>query len=174
MPKSAAQLVAEHQAIYRAADEQGRDLTHLKRDRVANLLDSAKSQKGIEDQIRQLEPGVSRSAFTDPSRNNGGGVGDISVASAGYKAIRASDMQPSGDWSSGPVDVGPVLETKAYQLKGTLLEGATPGGGPLVQPDVRPGVVETLFQPLTIADALDQQQTTSMTVHYRPSQPPPG
>ena len=83
-------------------------------------------------------------------------------------------MQPSGDWSSGPVDVGPVLETNAYQLKGTLLEGATPGGGPLVQPDVRPGVVETLFQPLTIADALDQQQTTSMTVHYRPSQPPPG
>jgi HK97 family phage major capsid protein len=52
------------------------------------------------------------------------------------------------------------------EAKGTLLEGATPGGGPLVQPDVRPGVVETLFQPLTIADTLDTQQTASMTVRY--------
>jgi hypothetical protein len=167
MPKNAAELVAEYKRIYRCADEQNRDLTQSERDAVVDLLERAKSQKSIEDSIREIGGGAGDySAHPDPNFNPGGGPGDIFVQSKGYRAISRAEMRPSDNWSSGPIDVGPVLETKAYQMKGTLLEGATPGGGPLAQPDVRPGVVETLFQPLTIADALDQQQTTSMTVRY--------
>jgi hypothetical protein len=105
---------------------------------VADLVEEAEPQKSVESFSRSLGPATSNSTAAGP--------GDIFVNSKGYKAVRASDMRPSDNWSSGPVDVGPVLEMKGYQVKGTLLEGATPGGDPLVQPDVRPGVVETLFQ----------------------------
>ena len=56
-------------------------------------------------------------------------------------------------------------------MKGTLLEGTgSPGsgtaGGPLPVPQVVPGVVETLFQPLRLEALLDAGQATGNTVRY--------
>jgi HK97 family phage major capsid protein len=163
MPRSAQDYVDAYRRIYAKADAESRDLSRAERERVAELLEDAKAQKNIEDLERNLGGGAA-SAFTDrrASFADNGGPGDIFVRSEGYKMISRADTRPES-WTSGVVEVGPL---SGPMFKGTLLEGATPGGGPLVQPDVRPGVVETLFQPLTIADALSVQQTTSMIVRY--------
>jgi HK97 family phage major capsid protein len=128
-------------------------------------MNDALAQKNLDELERKLGGTSTTGGFADSRSqfaSGSGGPGDIFVRSAGYKAISRADMRPE-KWTSGVVEVGSL---SGPQFKGTLLEGATPGGGPLVQPDVRPGVVETLFQPLTVADALNQQQTTSMTVRY--------
>ena len=75
-------------------------------------------------------------------------MGEMFTESAGFKirqqAFKESGTLPPG-MSTGAVDV--------YQTKGTLLEGAGGGGGGLAAPvpQVIPGVVEKLFQPLSVA-----------------------
>jgi hypothetical protein len=100
MPKSARDLVNAYNEIYERADAEGRDLTHAERDHVASLVEAARSQKSIEDGIRELGIGAGP-AFADASRNSStGGPGDVFIESKGYKAIRAADMRPQ-QWSSG-------------------------------------------------------------------------
>jgi HK97 family phage major capsid protein len=56
----------------------------------------------------------------------------------------------------------------ALQMKGTLMEvqgGAGPGGG-LTPPQWRTGIVETLFQRLTVADLLASEQTSASQLRY--------
>jgi HK97 family phage major capsid protein len=166
MPRTAAQLVAEYQAIYSRADEENRNLTKAESDRVVELVDAAGRQKAVEDKIHKfaLDLGpAAGSGFADRNFNRGGGPGDVFVSSQEYKMVSRADMRPT-KWSSGVVEV-PL--PAGMEAKGTLLETTAPAGGAaLVQPDVRPGVVEQLFQPLTVADLLEQQQTTSKTVRY--------
>lgn len=88
-----------------------------------------------------------------------GGPGDLFIRSAEFKSIgRKGARDPS--WSTEPVEI----PRAALQYKGTVMEGVTPGGGPWVQPDTRTGVVSTLYQQLTIADALNTEMTTSNVV----------
>jgi HK97 family phage major capsid protein len=163
MPRSAQDLVRAYQEIYRRADEERRDLTPAERSKVADLLTAAQAQKSIEDAIREIGGVANGSAHPDPNFNRGGGPGDVFVRSQEYKMVSRADMRPS-KWSSGVVEV-PL--PAGMEARGTLLETTAPAGGAaLVQPDVRPGVVEQLFQPLTVADLLEQQQTTSKTVRY--------
>jgi HK97 family phage major capsid protein len=164
MPRSARDLVAEYQAIYAKADETGRDLTQTERDRVADLVEAARSQKSIEDGIREIGGAGDFSAFADPSRNSHtGGPGDAFIRSEGYKMIKAADMRPQ-QWSSGPVE---VMGPPALMAKGTLLESGAGGpGGGLVPPLYQPGVVSKLFEPLGVADVFGQSQTTASQVRY--------
>jgi HK97 family phage major capsid protein len=77
--------------------------------------------------------------------------------SAGYRSIKGDRPQT---WTTGKVEV-------PYQFKGTLLETTAGGpGGGLVPPDYRAGVVETLFQPLTVADLLNTENTTGSQIRY--------
>lgn len=84
------------------------------------------------------------------------GPGDIFVASKGWKAV--ADPQSRGQqWSTGPVE----LRYKA----GTLLE-SDQGAGLVATPQVVPGIVQTLFQPLGVADLFRQGIATTNSLRY--------
>ena len=87
-----------------------------------------------------------------------GGPGDRFVASPQWKAL-ADPSSRGQSWTTGPVDVG--LLTKA----GTLLESGQ-GAGAVPVPQVVPGVVPTLFQPVGVADLFQQGIATTSSVRY--------
>jgi HK97 family phage major capsid protein len=91
-------------------------------------------------------------------------IGEMFTESPEFKALQ-EQYKAAGRLSHGS-GTGPVM-----LQKGTLLEGsqASPGtGGALAAPvpQVVPGVVETLFQPLTFADLLLSGQTNSNGLRY--------
>jgi len=163
MPRSAQELVSEYKLIYERADQEDRDLTQAERSRVADLVEAARSQKAIEDGMRELGPAAGP-GFTDPSRNSStSGPGDVFVASEKYKAIRAADLRPQ-QWTTGPVPVSNI----SLSHKGTLLESGAGGpGGGLVPPGYEPGVVSRLFEPVgDVTAAFGASQTVASQVRY--------
>jgi HK97 family phage major capsid protein len=160
MPKSAKQLTARIRAIWDTADTEGRDLTFSEREEVEALLASAKSQKSIEDDIRKLDGELGRglgSVIADGSGGSScGPPGSRFIESAGYKSIADSGNRGQ-NWTSGAVDVGYL------EAKGTLL--STPGTA-LTPAEYQPGIVETLFQRLTVADLLSSEPTNAAQVRY--------
>jgi HK97 family phage major capsid protein len=161
--KSAKTLVDEVQRIYERADLSKRDLTQSERTEVEGLLLDAKAQKGIEDLGRELGGGFSTLMQTGAGQPSGSSPGEAFVMSEGYKAIKSAGSRGQS-WTSGLVDVG-------FSMKGTLLEGAgSPGsgsgGGLLPVPQVVPGVVETLFQPLSFERLLLSGVATGNQVRY--------
>ena len=160
--KGATTLVAEAQRIFERADVAARDLTQNERAEVESLLVEAKSAKRVEDLGRELGGGFS-SIMTGGGQPAGATPGEAFTASKGYQAIKSSGSRGQS-WSSGMIDVG-------LQAKGTLLEGAgSPGsgsgGGLLPVPQVVPGVVEKLFQPLKLENLLLSGQATGNQVRY--------
>jgi HK97 family phage major capsid protein len=108
---------------------------------------------------RRLSKNLGSSTSAGPTYNvtSKGGPGDQSVMSAGYKRIQDPTSRPDR-WSTGPIPL---------ELKGTLTETTAGGpGGGLVPPDYRPGVVQTLFQPLSVAELLAQEQTSGSQIRY--------
>jgi HK97 family phage major capsid protein len=87
-------------------------------------------------------------------------IGEQFVESAGYQRIKSADNRGQS-FTTGAVEM-------MFDTKGTLLEGAGGGGGALANlvPSVIPGVVDKLFQRLTVADLLLQGQTTSPQLIY--------
>ena len=166
MPKTAARLADEIQGIWDAADRANRGLTADERKYMEGLVDEATSQHEIE-KIREIGGGgVSFVTPTDPNMSHtGGGPGDVFVKSAAYQKV----ADPSGrgqQWSTGPVEVANALPHML--LKGTLLEnvgGAGPGGG-LVPPFYAPGIVDTLLEPLALADVFGQSTVSASQVRY--------
>lgn len=179
--------VEAYKAIYKAAEERDedpnqdeqKDITdHLQ---AINVLDeekqgveaNIKTLQGVDDKARELGP--SAPLVNDAPRVVPGGdwqdraitqiksMGEIFVESAGFKSVQQAFKDSGGlppGMSTGAVDV--------YQTKGTLLEGPGGGGGGLAAPvpQVIPGVVEKLFQPLTVANLLlsGQASTNSLRV----------
>ena len=164
MFRNSQELVADMNAVFARADRAGRDLSVAERAEVEELIVQARSQKRIENLGREL--GGMGNRFSDPNSSfaGGGGPGDRFIKSDGWKRI--SDPAARGQqWSSGLVEVGP------YMMKGTLLEGtgapgSGSGGGLVPVPQVVPGVVEKLFQPLTLETLLGAEQATTNTVRY--------
>jgi HK97 family phage major capsid protein len=174
MPKNAKALAKQMEAMWNAADAEGRDLTPGERSRMEELVAATKSQHSIEQQMREL--GGDAPSFvtrTDPNHSfAGGGPGDVFVKSAGYQKI----MDPAGrgqSWSTGPVEVSDAplmrsMQGMPYQLiKGTLLESGVggPGGGP-VAPQWEPGIVAKLFEPLGVSEVFGSSQTSASQVRY--------
>jgi hypothetical protein len=93
--KSGQALVGEYQRIFERADSEGRDLTLAEHKQVQELVESARTAKQVEDFARQLGP-ASDSTAAD--------LGSAFINSAGYKAVRRSELRPQ-TWSSGPVEV---------------------------------------------------------------------
>jgi hypothetical protein len=153
MPRNAKSFADEIDELWGRADAEGRDLTAAERIHVSELVVQAKSQRDIEEQIREIGHAIGPSFVTptDPnSSQTGGGPGDVFIGSKGYQAIADPSARPQ-TWSTGPIEVAKGLHTL---VKGTMLEttgGAGPGGG-LVPPFYAPGVVDKLLEPLGVAD----------------------
>jgi HK97 family phage major capsid protein len=110
------------------------------------------------DRVRQFSKTLgspTHSVTSDP--------GSTFVQSEGFKRIQRPETRGQ-QWTSGPVEV-------AYQMKGTLLEGAGApgsgtGGGLLPVPQVVPGVVTKLDRAMVLEDLLLAGQATTNTVRY--------
>ena len=114
--KNAKALADEIEGIWAAAERAGRDLTQGEREHMEGLLEAAKSQHSIEQQIKGiggpfagLMNGAASSVMTDPNYSNtaGGSPGEVFVQSDGYKAIKDAGARGQ-TWTSGAVDCGPL------------------------------------------------------------------
>jgi hypothetical protein len=175
-------------AILDHAASQGRSTTQSEHDRIETLLaeaeQAAASDRRLEGVLKGSPsvPGVGLSfilgtgggsVFMGGGANAGvpfgQGPGDVFVNSDGFKAIM-DPARRSDRWSSGLVEVtGPP--TAYAQTKGTLMEGSgSPGsgsgGGLVPSPQVLPGVVTTLFQPLSVEGQLQAVQADGNTFRY--------
>jgi HK97 family phage major capsid protein len=169
------------EAVWETARKEGRDVTDEERQDVAEHLKSMKSlkdqkaeheeeielRKSVHDlagKIGPSEPDVRVKPGGDREDRIIKSIGEMFTESPEFKALQ-EQYKAAGRLSHGS-GTGPVM-----LQKGTLLEGsqASPGtGGALAAPvpQVVPGVVETLFQPLTFADLLLSGQTNSNGLRY--------
>jgi len=110
------------------------------------------------DQIKALGNEITEviDAPREDTRRRAKSIGEALVESEGYKAMLAGGL--SGRWSSGAVE----MEGKAL-LDSTAVGSDATG---LIQPDVQPGILPTLFQPLTVASLMASGQTNSSLVRY--------
>jgi HK97 family phage major capsid protein len=163
------------EAMWNAADAEGRDLTPGERSQMEDLVAATKSMHSIEQQMREIGGGApSFVTRMDPNHSfAGGGPGDVFVKSQGYQRIQ--DASGRGQtWSTGPIEVSkvPLMQrlpaSNAFEMyKGTLLETGVGGpGGGLVAPFYQPGVVDKLFEPLGVRDVFGQSTTTASQVRY--------
>ena len=165
--------------IWQAARTEGRDTTDEEREQVSEHLKSMESLKG---QIREYEEDIElRKSVHDTARTLGGGddtsdvrvkpggdrvdrmaksLGELFTESPQYKSVQDPSNRPQR-FDTGPVEVD-------LGRKGTLLTDAGGGGLPLANlvPQVIPGVVDKLFQRLTIADLILSGQATAQQITY--------
>ena len=152
MPTAQEYLTKAYELID-AEELRGGAMTDGERREVEDLLAKAR----VDNIGRQLgAPGWSAGAT-----GYGATPGEMFVQSEQFKKL--SDPSSRGQqWTTGAVPVG-----SPWQTKGTLMETGGYGGGGLVSvPQVVPGVVEQLFQPLSVEQSLGAAQTTSPTVRY--------
>jgi hypothetical protein len=97
-------------------------------------------------------------AWSDP--------GSMFIRSEGYTRIKDSSSRGQ-QWTSGPAEVSTIpMEMKGTLLEGVGAPGSGTGGGAIPVPQVVPGVVAKLFQPLVQEDLLSSGQATTSTVRY--------
>lgn len=180
----------------KAAEDDDRETTPEEREEIEKELkaiEELKTQKGdLEDAIK-VELDVKRIAgdIKSDDRHDSSGVelpngfqgvhvhqqksvGEQFVESKGYKDAIARAKAAGGipqDFSTGAIPLEGFNGIPGIEGKGTLLEGASApgagsGGGLLPAPQVVPGVVETQFQRLTVADLIPQATTNTNTVRY--------
>lgn len=87
-------------------------------------------------------------------------LGQIFVESPQFKAIQENGI--SGQFTTGAIEI----DTKGTLLSGTGAPGTGTGGGLLMGPQNIPGVVDKLFQRLTVADLLASGSTNTNTLRY--------
>jgi HK97 family phage major capsid protein len=181
----------ENDTILKAAQQDGgRDLSDDERETISEnvrlvrgplqeQLKTAQADLKAVEESRELGrsigpsvPSVDASVKSEPQdryfQNMQAGnksLGDAFIESAGYKQAidqyRSSGRLESG-FSTGPVS----LEMKGTLLEGSSSPGSGSGGGMLTVPQVVPGVVDTLFQRLTVADLFLSGQTSGNTIRY--------
>jgi HK97 family phage major capsid protein len=152
--------VEEHTKAIQVLKEQKREAEK----NVKTLADAEKIGRELGPAVPSLDMRVT-SEPQDRAYGRVKSLGEQFVDSAGYKAA-IDQYRTTGRLESG-FTTGPV----ALEAKGTLLEGAgSPGsgsgGGLLAVPQVIPGVQETLFQRLTVADLFLSGQTSGNTIRY--------
>jgi HK97 family phage major capsid protein len=145
--------------IDRAAAE-GRAMTTEERARASELLDAAEASASAAGQVATLEgKGYARGLGSYMGDSPGG----LFTKSEGWRKVSDPLNRPQR-WSTGPVEI--ASSTASLRAKaGTLLEGAQ-GVGFVATPQVIPGVVEKLFQPLSVVDLLPSPQATTSSVRY--------
>lgn len=168
----------EIQDIWAKAESEERETTADERGEVEQLLKNIETLKGkkadveaaiaVEDDVRKISremgppkaEGLELKDGIDSVRDahQVKSVGEQFVESEGYKALL--DRIKSGNGLQQGASTGKV-EVKA----GTLLEGGQ-GAGLIPVPQVVPGVVEKLFERLTIADILPTGATNTNSLRY--------
>ncbi|MGZ4183171.1 MAG: phage major capsid protein [Solirubrobacteraceae bacterium] len=162
--------------MFESADQQGRSLTPEERAHAEGLLEEAQELGGLEKQLDAVGRQIGAPFGNSTANGNGNGhkamfqtldPGSRFIQSEGFKAILDPQNRPQS-WTTGMI---PVTDVGLIGMKGTLLEdagapGSGSGGGLVPVPQVVPGVVETLFQPLTLESLLNSQQATTNTVRY--------
>jgi HK97 family phage major capsid protein len=181
-----AEHVEAYKGIYATAEKEDRDPSDEERLEIESHLkaietlkkerseaeENIKTLQRVDDLGRELGPAVSPldrvSVGSEPHdrmfNTISKSMGEAFTDSEGYKRV-VSDFKSTG--RVGQFTTGPV----SLEMKGTLLEGAgSPGagsgGGLLSVPQVVPGVVDTLFQRLTISDLFMSGQTSGNTIRY--------
>jgi len=160
-------LVEQAREVTRAAEAENRTLTDDERMKVEGLIadtNTLKSRIAEQDDNRRLLEaieGASSVASGEPTQADepAKSIGEGFVKSDGYKRLKARGL--TGNWTSGPVDVGAKL-TDA----GLSVESITAAGGALpLQPQVAPllGPVE---EPLSIAALFGQGTATQNSIVY--------
>lgn len=167
MSDKALELALEAKGVVARADAEGRELSSAEREYVEGLLDQAGREKSRQ-QLDMLGREIGA-----PGGNTTAGVpftaddpGTRFINSEGYKAI-ADPARRSERWTTGmiPVTDGPWM-TKGTLLEGSGSPGSGTGGGLVPVPQVVPGVVDKLFQPLVLESLLAANQATGNTVRY--------
>lgn len=146
-----------------------RKAVNVLKEKVADLEQAIQVEKDIVG-LGQAQKGTPDGLeFTDRAFVNPAQVktpGQAFVESAAYKAMV--------DKKGGRFTESVSLDTKSvagFETKGTLLEGSSSpgsgsGGGLLATPQVLPGVVNKLFQRLSVDDLLPQGATDGNTIRY--------
>ena len=178
-----AEEVKSFQAIYKKADDEDRRPTQEEAEQVQKhhrAIETLKQEKAIAqeglktledvDRIgKELGPAVSSmnmSVVSEPQDRafeRVKSLGEMFVESQGYKSVINEFRANGGRFREG-FSTGAV----ALEMKGTLLEGPGGGGGAIAAtvPQVVPGVVDKLFQQLTVADLLLSGQATTNSIRY--------
>jgi HK97 family phage major capsid protein len=169
VPRNAKALAADVQKVWDRADAEGRDLTQQEMREMEATLDSLEGMADIEKRVKSMS--LSLGSMTDgvSAGNKGmsvtGDPGSIFVKSEGYKAIKDSAGR-SSEWTSGLIDVGYPMQMKGTILEGAGSPGSGTGGGLVPVPQMVPGYVPKLFQPLTLEGLLLSGQATTSVVRY--------
>jgi HK97 family phage major capsid protein len=164
MAVSNKQIGDEIQAIWERVDSEYRSPTQEERYRLDDLLHRYEQQKAVEAiEYAFGNGGGSGIHFNDPNAqwaHGGPTPGEKLIQSAGWKAI-ANAASRGRNWTTGPIDLGPIAEFKA----GTIFESGQ-GAGLVPVPQVIPGVVTQLLQPLGVADLFAQGVADTSSVRY--------
>ena len=143
-------------------DEDGTLQTHLKSvDTLKEKRDEVRAAIAVRERVDAIGEAmeVDPTGKSDvPEARRFTSIGEAFVKSDGYKALL--DRGISGAWSTGSIEVG------GKALLSTSGAGAETAGGPLIQPDVQPGINGKLFQRLTVADLMASGSTSSNLVRY--------
>lgn len=164
---------AEGEERETSAEERDEMDKHLKalrelKARRSDIQDSIKVEQDVRDTARRFGKSEPAEVSTDIRVNPGGdrqdrmikSIGEQFVESKGYLAVKDADDR-GHQFSTGAVEID-------FGTKGTLLEGAGGGGAPLANlvPQVIPGMVDKLFQRLTVADLILSGQASGPQLVY--------
>jgi HK97 family phage major capsid protein len=159
-------LVHEAQRRIKTIESEHRDPTADEYAEIEGLLDEAHAASQLERKSRDVF-----AQFDVPGGVSAGNTaaalspGQRFTEAAGFKDLFGPGGARGQQWTTGMIDV-----TDGAQFKGTLGEqgsGLPIGGGAFVSvPQVVPGVVQKLFQPLSIEALLSSGVTDAPTVRY--------
>jgi HK97 family phage major capsid protein len=161
------QVVRAIKAVWAEAEDEGREATPSERKHVEKLLAKAERLQARA-QVEATFAGVGNGGLLmmDPNHSvAGASAGEIFVASKGHGEVKDAGSR-GRSWSTGLVDCGSFAMHKGTLLEGSGSPGSGTGGGFLGAPQVIPGVVDKLFQPLSIESLLLSGQASGNTVRY--------
>lgn len=167
---NAAQIQAEIDELWSEIDYAQRPATNAELRTIKSLLERRDVQRQVEAVSSGM--GAPMPGYGNVSAVTGVEPGAAFVASKGFRSISDSNARPQS-WSTGKVELPLYGFQKSarpeYKVSGagTLFEGTGERGAGLIPaPQVIPGVVTTLFEPLSVAAAFASGQTASNSVRY--------
>jgi HK97 family phage major capsid protein len=163
MSRARVNALKRAKAVLASARDEGRSLTSSEQELIEAMASMAESD-GADEYFKQFGGGAESVNQVSADWTDASGPGSQFIRSEGYRRVKGAGLLGQS-WSTGPVEVSGML------MKGTLLEGAGApgsgtGGGLVPVPQVVPGVVGKLFQPLTLEALLSAGQATTSTVRF--------
>jgi HK97 family phage major capsid protein len=158
----------EAEKILQKAEDEDRDPSESEMEKITEVQTDIKNLRTRREDLHSLVKVQDEVRAAGKSQNDGNGEVSVEAAvtyeppkSWGEQFVESKAYKDTvergfggGSWSTGMIE----LDTKA-----TLT--TTPGTA-LTPPSYQPGVVETLFQPPTVASLIPQTTTTSPVVRY--------